>query len=182
MYSIQLQSNGDVIEVTRTTTAERSTNYATYNNSLRPEVLNKDIDRIWLKMQELGVADWILQNHIDSLKKYVDQSDQDLQSNINNLKDYVDQKDTQLQNNIEGLKFYVDEKDNELRNYLINEIQKQGIALDQLEDYYNYLLQRLAQIAVGKGWDASFVVDGNKTQKEINDLLAHEYYVENWRC
>ncbi|MNV20916.1 hypothetical protein D3C71_1118380 [compost metagenome] len=54
----------------------------------------------------------------------------------------------------------------------MEEIRKQGVALDQLEDYYNYLMERLAQIAVDKGWDASFVVDGDKTQKQINDEQA----------
>lgn len=58
--------------------------------------------------------------------------------------------------------------DKAVEEFLI-EAQKQGVALDQLDDYYNYLMQRLAQIAVDKGWDASFVVDGNKTQKQIND-------------
>ncbi|MDA3498396.1 hypothetical protein [Acinetobacter baumannii] len=74
-----------------------------------------------------------------------------------------------LSNRIDDLKNYVDDRDDELRAYLLEEIRKQGVALDQLEDYYNYLMQRLAQIAVDKGWDASFVVDGDKTQKQIND-------------
>ncbi|WP_213063627.1 hypothetical protein [Acinetobacter baumannii] len=61
------------------------------------------------------------------------------------------------------------EKALELLNIAIQEqIREQGVALDQLEDYYNYLMQRLAQIAVDKGWDASFVVDGDKNQKQIN--------------
>lgn len=51
----------------------------------------------------------------------------------------------------------------------IEEAQRQGVALDQLEEYCNYLMQRLAQIAVDKGWEASFVVDGDKTQKQINE-------------
>lgn len=52
----------------------------------------------------------------------------------------------------------------------MEEIRKQGVALDQLDDYYNYLMQRLAQIAVDKGWDAAFVVDASgKNQQEIND-------------
>lgn len=35
----------------------------------------------------------------------------------------------------------------------------------------DYLSEQLDQIAVDKGWDASFVVDGDKTQKQINDNL-----------
>ena len=67
-----------------------------------------------------------------------------------------------------ALRQYVDKKDNELKAFLLAEIQAQGVALDQLDEYYNYLMQRLAQIAVDQGWDASFVVDGDKNQKQIN--------------
>src|SRR5690606_22376414 len=44
--------------------------------------------------------------------------------------------------------------------------------LQQLDSYYNYLMRRIAQISVDKGWDASFVVDGDKTQKQINDITT----------
>lgn len=123
----------DLIEIKRDTKADRATTYATYNNSFRPEVLNKDIDRIWWKLQELGVADWILSSRIDALKSYVDR------------------------------------KDDELKAYLMEEIRKQGIALDQLDEYYNYLMERLAQIAVDKGWDTAFVVDF-WTSRSLADL------------
>lgn len=53
-----------------------------------------------------------------------------------------------------------------------NLINQQGVSLQQLDDYYNYLMQRLAQIAVDKGWDASFVVDeSGKNQQQINNNL-----------
>lgn len=124
---------GKKITLQRNTPFSRTTDYQSYNNSFRPPAVNKDFDWIWLKLQELGVADWILSNRIDALKNYVD------------------------------------DRDDELRAYLMEEIRKQGVALDQLDEYYNYLMQRLAQIAVDKGWDASFVVDGSETQKQIND-------------
>lgn len=125
-------ANGKIISIQRNTPFRRDTNFQSYDNSLRPATINKDFDWIWLKLQELGIADWILGNRINALKTYVDL------------------------------------KDDELKAYLMNEIRKQGVALDQLEDYYNYLMQRLAQIAVDKGWDASFVVDGSENQHEIN--------------
>ncbi|HAA07690.1 MAG TPA: hypothetical protein DCD99_11440 [Acinetobacter schindleri] len=53
-----------------------------------------------------------------------------------------------------------------------NLINQQGVSLQQLDEYYNYLMQRLAQIAVDKGWDASFVVDGDKNQHQINDITT----------
>lgn len=139
---------GKKIALKRNTPLSRTTNYQGNNNSFRPETINKDIDKVWLKLQELGVADWLL-------KLYVDRLHQQQEQKINNLKTYVD------------------DKDDELRAYLLEEIRKQGVALDQLDDYYNYLMQRLAQIAVDKGWEASFVVDASgKTQQEINNGLS----------
>lgn len=142
----------------RNTPYSRDRNYQTYDNSFRPEPVNKDFDWIWFKLQELGVADWILGNRITALKNYVDDQDAKLQLNINNLNSYVD------------------EQDNELRSYLMDEIRKQGVALDQLDDYYNYLMQRLAQIAVDRGWSADFVVtaDGSN-QQQVNDRVGNTW-------
>ena len=125
--------NGKKITIQRNTPFSRTTDYQSYNNSFRPPAVNKDFDWIWLKLQELGVADWILSNRIDALKNYVD------------------------------------DRDDELRAYLMEEIRKQGVALDQLEDYYNYLMQRLAEIAVNGGWESSFVSYGPINQKKYND-------------
>lgn len=52
----------DGVEITfqRNTPFERIRNYQSYDNSFRPDPVNKDFDRIWWKVQELGVADWLL--------------------------------------------------------------------------------------------------------------------------
>ncbi|WP_228273259.1 hypothetical protein [Acinetobacter haemolyticus] len=126
-------SDGVKVEIKRNTPFERTVDYQSYNNSFRPPAVNKDFDLIWWKLQELGVADWILNNRIDALKNYVD------------------------------------DQDDELKAYLMEEIRKQGVALDQLDEYYNYLMQRLAQIAVDKGWDSSFIVHKGQNQYEINE-------------
>lgn len=126
-------ANGKQVKIQRNTPFNRLADYQSYNNSFRPPAINKDFDRIWWKLQELGVADWILGNRISALKAYVD------------------------------------DRDDELRAYLMEEIRKQGVALDQLDEYYNYLMERLAQIAVDKGWDASFVVHNGETQYLINE-------------
>ncbi|MDC4304494.1 hypothetical protein NQ660_18045, partial [Acinetobacter baumannii] len=128
-------TNGVLITIERNTPFRRTTEYQSYNNSFRPSPVNKDFDLIWWKLQELGVADWILGNRINALKNYVD------------------------------------ERDDELRAYLMEEIRKQGVALDQLEEYYNYLMERLAQIAVDRGWDSSFVTYNGLNQKQVNDGL-----------
>src|SRR5690606_31782689 len=134
---------GKKIIAQRNTPFGRAANYQSFNNSFRPQTVNIDFDRIWWKLKELGVGDWLL-------KLYVDRLHQQQEEKINNLIDYVD------------------DRDDELRAYLMEEIRKQGVALDQLDEYYNYLMQRLAQIAVDKGWDASFVVDGDRNQHQIN--------------
>lgn len=126
---------GKKITLQRNTPFSRTVDYQSYNNSFRPPVVNKDFDWIWWKLQELGVADWILGARIDALKNYVDR------------------------------------KDDELKAYLMEEIRKQGVAIDQLDEYYDYLMERLAQIAVDKGWDSSFVVHKGKTQYEINEFM-----------
>lgn len=185
----------DVIEVKRITSADRATTYATYNNSFRPEVLNKDIDRIWLKIQELGVADELLKIYTDRLhieqKSYIDNQDQTIKQIIADLRNYVNQQDNSLSTDISNLKAYVDTnnnvtassiinlrtyvdtQDNNRNNYFIDLIQKQSVSLQQLNDYYNHLMQRIAAIAVDKGWEASFVVDqSGKTQQQINNITA----------
>ena len=53
----------------------------------------------------------------------------------------------------------------ELKNYLL----AAGIDEAELDTEYNYLMQRLAQITVDKGLDASFVTYVGLTQKQIND-------------
>ncbi|WP_336148613.1 right-handed parallel beta-helix repeat-containing protein [Acinetobacter ursingii] len=154
-------ANQAKIVIQRNTPLERNTNYQTTNNSFRPQPVNKDFDRIWWKLQELGVADWILSNR------------------INDLRAYVDKQDNVLQDNIDSLKNYVDDKDDELRNYLLNAIQEQGVALDQLEEYYSYLMQQLAQVAIDRGWAASFIVSADgSTQQQVNDRIGNTWYAK----
>lgn len=142
---------GKKITLQRNTPFNRTAEYQSFNNSFRPQTVNVDFDRIWLKLQELGVADWLM-------KLYVDRLHQQQEQKINDLKGYVD------------------DRDDELRAYLLEEIRKQGVALDQLDDYYNYLMQRLAQIAVDRGWMAEFVIDASgKTQQDINDRIGLEW-------
>ena len=126
---------GSKIIIKRNSPFERDRDFQLYDQSFRPPAVNLDLDRIWRKLQELGVMDWILGNRIDDLKNYVD------------------------------------DKDDELRAYLLEEIRKQGVALDQLDEYYNYLMERLAQIAIDRGWDASFVVYKGEN---LQDVLEHQ--------
>lgn len=40
------------LQIFRKTKLERTTNYESFNNTFRPEVLNTDLDKIWLNLQE----------------------------------------------------------------------------------------------------------------------------------
>ena len=46
-----------VIELFRHTALEREIDYDTYTNRLRPETLNKDLDKIWLNLQEQALKE-----------------------------------------------------------------------------------------------------------------------------
>ncbi|WP_425917798.1 sialate O-acetylesterase [Acinetobacter sp. TSRC1-2] len=60
-----------IIKIWRNSPLARSTTFKTYDNSLNPNSLNFDLDKIWLVMQELNVknivADSKLQSLLDSL-------------------------------------------------------------------------------------------------------------------
>lgn len=65
--------------------------------------------------------------------------------------------------------------------YVETAISQQGVSLQQLDSYYNYLMQRIASIAVNKGWDASLITDSSgKTQQEINDTYQNSSAFGAW--
>lgn len=167
-------ASGKKIILQRQTKFERSTNFQGNNNSFRPETINKDIDRVWMKLQELGVADMLLKIYVDRLhgeqKDYIDNKDQLVRNIISDLRNYVNQQDNGLANSINSLRTHVDQQDNNRNSYFENLINQQGVSLQQLDNYYKHLLQGIANIAAEKGWLASLVTDkSGKNQQEIND-------------
>lgn len=98
-----------LIQFERSTKAMRTTDYATYNDSLRGDVLNYDFDRIWWKLQELGLADWLLGLRIDKEIKdriaadiyYYTLVTKETNHKINELKEYLEA----LVNNLSGSDF-----------------------------------------------------------------------------
>lgn len=58
----------------------------------------------------------------------------------------------------------------QIQNFFTGNILAAGGLPENSSADYNYLMERLAQIAVDKGWDASFVVDGDKNQHQINTI------------
>ncbi len=167
-------ASGKKIVLQRNTAMSRTTNYQGNNNSFRPETINKDIDRVWLKLQELGVADMLLKIYVDRLhgeqKDYIDNKDQLVRNIIADLRNYVNQQDGSLSSDIDNLRTHVDQQDNSRNSYFENLINRQGVSLQQLDSYYKHLLQGIANIAAEKGWLASLVTDASgRSQQWVND-------------
>ncbi|WP_180036690.1 MULTISPECIES: hypothetical protein [unclassified Acinetobacter] len=60
--------SGKKITLQRNTPFSRTTDYQSYNNSFRPPAVNNDFDRVWYKIQELGVKDWLLNLKIQKFR------------------------------------------------------------------------------------------------------------------
>ena len=56
-----------LIKIWRNSPLARSTTFKTYDNSLNPNSLNLDLDKIWLVMQELNVKNFISDNKLQEL-------------------------------------------------------------------------------------------------------------------
>lgn len=96
-------ANQAKIIIQRNTPFERDTDYQSYNNSFRPQPVNKDFDRIWWKLQELGYRDqviWLalvkeisdrivgdknLQIQIDVIDQQVNENTSDISQLVNDL-------------------------------------------------------------------------------------------------
>lgn len=74
------------------------------------------------------------------------------------------------ENNISDLNEYVNSLNDETRQQFFEALAKAGLTMSELNQYVDSLFEKMANIAVDKGWLAEFVVDGTKTQKEINAL------------
>jgi hypothetical protein len=61
-------TSGQKITLQRNTPFSRTTDYQSYNNSFRPPAVNNDFDRVWWKIQELGVRDWLLDLKIQKFR------------------------------------------------------------------------------------------------------------------
>lgn len=80
---------GKKITAQRNTPFSRNVDYQAYNNSFKPQPVNNDFDRIWLKLQELGVTNWLTDTDIKNLSAYVnslnDETRDEFYNNLGNL-------------------------------------------------------------------------------------------------
>lgn len=80
-----------------------------------------------------------------------------------------------IDNNIKDLNEYVDSLNDETKAIFLQMIQEQGTSLEQLDAYVDQLYKNLAEVAVGNGWFAEFVADGEENQKQINDKSTRSF-------
>ncbi|WP_216069821.1 hypothetical protein [Acinetobacter seifertii] len=80
---------GSIIKIRRDTPLSRTTNYQLYDRSFLPEPVNNDFDKIWLKLQEIGVTNWLTDTDIKNLSVYVnslnDETRDEFYNNLGNL-------------------------------------------------------------------------------------------------
>lgn len=62
---------GKKITIQRNTPFRRDEDFQSYDNSFRPPGVNKGFDRVWYKIQELGVRDWLLDLKIQKFRDEV---------------------------------------------------------------------------------------------------------------
>ena len=107
-------ANQAKIVIQRNTPLERNTNYQTTNNSFRPQPVNKDFDRIWWKLQELGYRDQVI--WLALVKEVADRvnGDKKLQDQINTI-------DQQVQENTSDIAQLVDDLSQEIADRITND-------------------------------------------------------------
>lgn len=125
------------IKIRRDTPMSRSSDYKTYNNSLRPEPVNFDFDNIWRKLQEMGVLNWMIDNNVKDLNEYVDSLNDETKAIF--LKMIHDQGTS-----LEQLDAYVDQLYKNLANVAIEKgwlaefiATKDGKNQQQVNDSFN---------------------------------------------
>lgn len=74
---------GKKITLKRNTPYSRTTSYQSYDNSFRPGPVNKDLDRLWWKVQELGVGDWLLLDRMNKLHQDQEEKIQKYRDDVN---------------------------------------------------------------------------------------------------
>lgn len=155
-------TNGSNIVIQRNTPMQRTTTYKTYNNSFRPEPVNKDLDRIWWKLQELGLADWLLSKRLDREIQdriaadiyYYTLITKETDLKLNQLKSYIDKLINDANNKTDDLKKYIDA--------LVNNITGNNFLpiSDRFIDTWNGRVQRDKNLDVFHIKDFGAVGDG----------------------
>lgn len=143
-------ANGKKITIQRNTPASRSTNFQSSNNSFRPETINKDFDRVWLKIQELGVGDWLLDLKLQKFRDDV---------NLTALEDTLEQAQ-EIKNDTEALAEKVQDNVEQSQTLLINTTAQANAAADSA-----------AAAATAKTQAEQSVTDANGIKSDMHTAL-----------
>lgn len=144
-------TSGTKIFLQRKTPNRRTTNYQSFNNSFNPTAINEDLDTVWLRLQEEEVSKFLLNQLINMNYKDLDEKGQNIRIEL--ISKLTDQA-----------------------NQLNNQIFQQGVTQKQLQDYYSFLQNQMANLSSNKNWVASLIADASgKNQQEINNNTAFFY-------
>lgn len=136
VFSTAPQS-GVKIAIHRNTPFSRSTAYATYNNSFRPGPVDKDFDRIWLKMQELGYRDQVI--WLALMKEVVDRKngDSNLQNQVTNINQLLNQLQQKVDWNSEDIAKLVHDLSKEINDRIKGDQILKDMFLSMIDEAIN---------------------------------------------
>lgn len=115
-------TNGKIITIQRNTPFRRDTNFQSYDNSLRPSTINKDFDRIWLKLQELGHRDQLI--WLALVKEIADRiaGDKNLQNQINAIDSWLEDLQKNVNENTSDIEQLVNDLSKEIADRITNDL------------------------------------------------------------
>lgn len=115
-------ANQAKIVIQRNTPLERNTNYQTTNNSFRPQPVNKDFDRIWWKLQELGHRDQLI--WLALVKEIADRiaGDKNLQNQINAIDNWLEDLQQNVNENTSDIAQLVNDLSKEIADRITNDL------------------------------------------------------------
>lgn len=153
-----------LIKIWRNSPLVRSTTFKTYDNSLNPNSLNFDLDKIWLVMQELNVKNFISDNKLQEIL------DSLIAGNINGLPAEIlariaGDENTKILVNLEANRAY--QAEIAINNRVDNEalIANQNVSIEKVraEEAEQNLLVQINAVGVGnKAYKTYALMDADK--------------------
>lgn len=158
-------ASGVKVSIQRRTPNKRSANYQSYNSSFSPNAVNEDFDALWMRLQEEEVAKAFLNQLIEMNYEDLDEKSKAIRLELINQ---LTEKTTQLNQTINNKTSQLDQKIQSNALQLQNQIIQQGVSQQQIDAYAKKMMNDIANISTKKGWLADLIIDGDKTQKQIN--------------
>lgn len=163
---------GKKITLQRNTPFSRTTDYQSFNNSFRPQTVNSDVDRIWLKLQELGYKDSVLLRMV--VQEITERKLKDTEINAKLAAEAAARilADKNLQNQLDQDNADIYDLFKKLSNEIVNRISGDKSVRKDLTDYINFMLTQESEdmpIFTGVADNIVITEDGG-TQRELNRI------------